>query len=248
MNEYAKYVKDNLLMRDKLEQIAEESAELSQAALKLIRAYKLSGNPTPMDSGEAVKNFCEEIQDLLCVLRVFFPEKLWAYLSDVENYDKYERWANRIKAMKELKKEKRCRVMTNRIAEVAKMLGVELGEVFKITDDTHANYPRYYRFTENVGVEASDDGVKWGMTKAGALECLLMGYVRITKLPWKPAMNDTYYYPTPSDKELWEHTIWVDSEYDSIKLSRGLIFKTKEEAITVAEKMLAVAKEGKSNG
>lgn len=25
MNEYAKYVKDNLLMRDKLEQIAEES-------------------------------------------------------------------------------------------------------------------------------------------------------------------------------------------------------------------------------
>lgn len=106
MNEYAKYVKDNLLMRDKLEQIAEESAELSQAALKLIRAYKLSGNPTPMDSGEAVKNFCEEIQDLLCVLRVVFPEELWAYLSDVENYDKYERWANRIKAMKELKKRK----------------------------------------------------------------------------------------------------------------------------------------------
>lgn len=104
MNEYAKYVKDNLLMRDKLEQIAEESAELSQAALKLIRAYKLSGNPTPMDSGEAMNNFCEEIQDLLCVLRVFFSEKLWAYLSDVENYDKYERWANRIKAMKELKK------------------------------------------------------------------------------------------------------------------------------------------------
>ena len=117
MNEYAKYVKDNLLMRDKLEQIAEESAELSQAALKLIRAYKLSGNPTPMDSGEAMNNFCEEIQDLLCVLRVFFPEKLWAYLSDVENYDKYERWANRIEAMKEPKRKEKKRKEKKRGAE-----------------------------------------------------------------------------------------------------------------------------------
>lgn len=105
MNEYAKYVRDTLPTRDKLEQVAEEAAELSQAALKLIRAYGLSENPTPMDSGEAMNNFYEEIQDLLCVLRVVFPEELWAYLSDVENYDKYERWANRIEAMKELKKE-----------------------------------------------------------------------------------------------------------------------------------------------
>lgn len=97
LNEHAKYIKDNLLMRDKLEQIAEESAELSQAALKLIRAYKLSGNPTPMSIEEALGNLCEEIQDLLCVLRVFFPDQMWTYLSDVENYDKYERWANRIK-------------------------------------------------------------------------------------------------------------------------------------------------------
>lgn len=60
MNEYAKYVREELASRDMLEQVAEEASELSQAALKLIRAYKLSGNPTPMDSGEAVKNFCEE--------------------------------------------------------------------------------------------------------------------------------------------------------------------------------------------
>ncbi len=134
-------------------------------------------------------------------------------------------------------------MMANHMTEVAQMLGVEIGEVFKITDDTHANYPRYYRFTENVGVEASDDGVKWGMTKAGALECLLMGYIRIAKLPWKPARNDTYYYPTPSGRELWECTIWVDSKYDCMKLSRGLVYKTKGEAVAAAEKMLAVVQE-----
>ena len=138
--------------------------------------------------------------------------------------------------------------MTNRIAEVAKMLGVELGEVFKITDDTHANYPRYYRFTENVGVEASDDGVKWGMTKAGALECLLMGYVRIAKLPWKPREDERYYYPLPSDKDLWGGTTWTDYGVDKYRFNHGLVFRTREEAAEVAKRMLAVAKEGKNNG
>ena len=33
MNEYAKYVRDELALRDKLEQVAEEASELSQAAL-----------------------------------------------------------------------------------------------------------------------------------------------------------------------------------------------------------------------
>lgn len=106
LNEHAKYVRDTLPTRDKLEQVAEEAAELSQAALKLIRAYGLSENPTPIDSGEAMNNFCEEIQDLLCVLRIHLSEKLWTYLSDVDNYPKYERWACRIEDMKKLKKER----------------------------------------------------------------------------------------------------------------------------------------------
>lgn len=133
--------------------------------------------------------------------------------------------------------------MTNRIAEVAKMLGVELGEVFKITDDTHANYPRYYRFTENVGVEASDDGVKWGMTKAGALECLLMGYVRIAKLPWKPEYNEKYYIPSISNAVGYNKFYWSGDYSDDKYYNLGLVFKSKEEAIALGQKMLAVAKE-----
>ena len=41
----------------------------------------------------------------------------------------------------------------NYMAEVAKLLGVELGESFKITSDTQGDYPgdyqNYYRFSEN---------------------------------------------------------------------------------------------------
>ena len=46
---YAKnrsYVLKNTDRRTLLEQLAEEASELSQAALKLIRAEKLSDNPT----------------------------------------------------------------------------------------------------------------------------------------------------------------------------------------------------------
>lgn len=133
--------------------------------------------------------------------------------------------------------------MTNHIAGVAKLLGVKLGESFKIVNDTQYDYKNYYRFTESAGIEISDDGFKWEMATAAMLKCLLMGDVRIAKLPWIPARNDTYYYPTPSGRELWEHTIWVDSKYDGMKLSRGLVYKTKGEAIVAAEKMLAALQE-----
>ena len=39
--------------------------------------------------------------------------------------------------------------MTSHMAEVAKLLGVELGESFKITSDTQGDYQNYYRFAEN---------------------------------------------------------------------------------------------------
>ena len=48
----------------------------------------------------------------------------------------------------------------NHMAEVAKIFGVELGKSFKLTDDTHGDYHRYYRFTENNCFETSVDGDK----------------------------------------------------------------------------------------
>ena len=59
--------------------------------------------------------------------------------------------------------------MANHIAEVAKMLGVKIGETFKLTDDTHGDYHQYYQFTDKKGFETSLDGVKW---KTAAAEVL----------------------------------------------------------------------------
>ena len=56
--------------QDLYAQLAEESAELSQAALKCIRAQGFSQNPTPVSCEDAMKNLQEEINDVLdCGLR-----------------------------------------------------------------------------------------------------------------------------------------------------------------------------------
>ena len=130
--------------------------------------------------------------------------------------------------------------MVNHMEEVAKMFGLELGEIFKIADDTYGEYPEYYRFAGNICIEVSDDGVKWKETDNGViLECLLLDEVRIIELSWKPTVYDEYYYPNPLDRDLWGCGIWVDNDNDNNRFSRGLVCKTKERAIKLTQKMLA---------
>lgn len=140
--------------------------------------------------------------------------------------------------------------MANHMAEVAKLLGVELRETFKITDDIFGEHPKYYRFAENVCLEASNDGGKWETSDAGVLEDILMGDVRIIKLPWKPRKGEKYYVPRiavrPGDRHY--HYYWNNDDINIEHYRMGLVCKTIEEAIALTNKMLAVAKEGKNNG
>lgn len=136
----------------------------------------------------------------------------------------------------------------NYMAEVAKLLGVELGEYFKITSDTQGDYPgdyqNYYRFTENNCLEISDDGVEWITTIATVLlKHILMGDVRIIKLPWKPKYDEEYYIPCISNAFGYIKFYWKGDDSDDKYYNLGLIFRSKEEAIALGQKMLAVAKE-----
>ena len=138
----------------------------------------------------------------------------------------------------------------NYMAEVAKLLGVELGESFKITSDTQVDYSGdyqyYYRLTENNCLEISDDGVEWKMTTAAVLlKYILMGDIGIIKLPWKPREGDKYYVPRiairPEDRHYYYY--WSNSGVDIKRYDMGIVCKTKEEAIEAAEKMLAAINE-----
>lgn len=132
----------------------------------------------------------------------------------------------------------------NYMAEVAKILEVELGESFKITSDTEGDYQNYYRLTENNCLEMSDDGVEWKMTTAVVfLKHLLIGDARIIKLPWKPKHDEKYYIPSIGNTFGYDEFYWRGDDTDDKYYNLGLIFKSKEEAIALGQKMLAVAKE-----
>lgn len=134
----------------------------------------------------------------------------------------------------------------NCMAEVAKLLGVELEEVFCIDGDEH-----YFRLTDTgLGMKIGSDNRNWFAAPINALNGLLLGENEIIKikLPWRPQEDERYYYPLPSDKDLWGGTTWSDNNYDNIRLSRGLVFKTIEEAVAVAEKMLEAINEQQAKG
>lgn len=135
----------------------------------------------------------------------------------------------------------------NYMAKVAKLLGVELGESFKITSDTKGDYPgdyqNYYRFTENNCFETSVDGVKWEMATVIVLRGILMGDTRIVKLPWKPQEGDRYYFPCPASIEKWDYSTWSEREVDYYRLNHGFVCKTMEEAIALTKKMLVAINE-----
>ena len=95
-------MKDVEIIREKLDnaellaQLAEEAAELSQAALKLRRAVS-GANPTPVSVGEAVDNVLDELADVaVCVdaLRFNGPteSRRIAGIAEV----KMSRWATRL--------------------------------------------------------------------------------------------------------------------------------------------------------
>ena len=134
----------------------------------------------------------------------------------------------------------------NHMEEVAKMFGVELGESFKITSDTHGDYQNYYRFTENNCLETSDDGVGWKIIKAEVLlKRILMGDIRIIKLPWKPQKDEKYYIPciNINPVHMYDEYYWNNDHIDIEHYRMGLVCKTPEEAVAITMRMLDTVKE-----
>lgn len=126
----------------------------------------------------------------------------------------------------------------NLIPQIAKMLGVELGEEFQVKGDDEMTYI----FT--------DDGLK--ITYAGGIEisqistnsafvALVMGKEEIVKLPWKPKMYEEYWTFGKLGKQWTVGTLsWKELPYEILLLSKDWVYRTRAEAKTA---LPAVAKE-----
>ena len=78
--------------------------------------------------------------------------------------------------------------MKNLMPEVAKLLGVEIGEEFEIKEMPHD----IYKIHENMlTYKLHTKG--WGETSDHTLKHLLRGEMTIVKLPWKPEYNENYW-------------------------------------------------------
>lgn len=87
-------IKQHIPQDELLAQLAEECAELSQAALKLRRA--LTGiNPTPVTAEEARKNLVEETADVYNVLGLLLGAEDNAEIYSIIRRKK-ERWLKRL--------------------------------------------------------------------------------------------------------------------------------------------------------
>ena len=132
----------------------------------------------------------------------------------------------------------------NYMAEVAKIFGVKLGEPFKITSGIQDDYQNYYRFSENNCFETSYDGVEWKTTIAAVLlKHILMGDIRIVKLPWKPAIGVEYYIPSITLAKKHDIRKWYNIEDNQRHYNLGIVCKTREEAVALTEKMLVAINE-----
>lgn len=123
--------------------------------------------------------------------------------------------------------------MTNLIPEIAKMLGVELGEEFKIKGHEELTY-RFasdgLKLTYDNNIELSDIAAKV------AFVALLNGKDEIVKMPWKPKKEERcWYIITDPDCDNEESLIavedwWYGSFDEQIALKAGVVFRTREEA------------------
>lgn len=125
----------------------------------------------------------------------------------------------------------------NLIPKIARMLGVEIGEEFKIKEYGEI----IYRF-DNSGLQLIyDNGVRnLNITANMALSCLLSGDIEIVKLPWKPKKGDAYYtFEVFRGKWVVRSVWWTGEPCNYALLDKGWVYRSQAEAEAALPKVAA---------
>lgn len=109
----------------------------------------------------------------------------------------------------------------NYMQDVAKLLGIELEEEFKLT-----GYSGTFVLTNKGMMWLTPD--KRRSSEVFALEDLLTGRNELVRVPWQPKDGDEYYYPACNFKDIFS-TNWSSSVSDFAFKEAGMIFRTREE-------------------
>ena len=111
----------------------------------------------------------------------------------------------------------------NLIPQIARMLGVEIGEEFKVEGDNRTCWFDLDGLHSGEYVAEDEDDAM--------LHDLLCGEVEIVKLPWKPKKGDGYYtFEIFRGKWVVRSLWWTGAPCNYALLDKGWVFRTKEEA------------------
>lgn len=118
----------------------------------------------------------------------------------------------------------------NLIPEIAQMLGVELGEEFKININNEI-----YQIDKNgmYRKKMNDEGQfdMWEKVPRCFIK-LLAGNAKLIKLPWKPKIYDIYWTFKAAHIDVWciTDTHWLNNPNDVAAFKNGWVFRSKEGA------------------
>lgn len=121
----------------------------------------------------------------------------------------------------------------NYMPEVARMLGVEIGEEFDILyKDGTATEIGPFKFTNETILDCDGDELQcWRLC------CLLTGDYTIQKRPWRPTEGELYWLVTVGGLLKYDY-FWRDSLGSLTLLNMGNCFPTKEAAEAAVPEML----------
>lgn len=124
----------------------------------------------------------------------------------------------------------------NLIPEIARMLGVELNEEFKIKGREGV----IYKFIVD-GLLVSDDDVEKVYTTANMpLIGLVKGDIEVVKLPWKPKKGDVYStFGRLGDKWVVRSLWWGGFPEEYALLDKGWVYRSEKEAQAALPKVAA---------
>ena len=120
---------------------------------------------------------------------------------------------------------------------ILEYLNLEENEEFGIEDS------KYMRRINKKGIQVyipSSDG--W--SSSAYLNELLLGKVKMIKLPFVPELDETYYVPDISMADLYFKTRKYNTKDDKHRIEHEICFRTKEEAINRTKEVLGLLRGG----
>lgn len=115
----------------------------------------------------------------------------------------------------------------NLIPQIARMLGVELNEEFKIKGREGV----IYKFIVDGLIVSDDDAEKVYTTANMPLIGLVRGDIEIVKLPWQPKKGDVYFtFGRLGDKWVVRSLWWGGFPEEYALLDKGWVYRSEKEA------------------